>query len=218
MTKLTLKAEERKEVGRKVKKLRREGVLPANIYGKKVKSMSVKVKLADFEEVYKEAGETSLVEITVGSEKKPVLVHEVQVDPVSDEILHIDFFQVNLKEKVTANVPVELTGESPAVKQGLGTLVLQIDEIEVEALPTDLPDKFEIDVSGLEEVDSAVTVADLKVDTNKVEVLADKEQIIAKVEPLREEEVEPVQVAEGTEETQAEEAPKTEEATPEASE
>lgn len=200
MSKLTLKAEERKLLGRKVKKLRKEGILPANLYGKKVKSLSLQVDLKDFQGVYDKAGETGLVELVIGKSKKPVLIHEVQVDPVTDNPIHTDFLQVNLKEKVTANVPIELVGTSPADRQGLGILVQQLEEIEVEALPNDLPDKFEVDISGLEKVDSSVVVADLKYDAKKIEVSADKEQIIAKVEPLREEEEEePSAPAEGEE-------------------
>jgi len=198
MTKLTLKAEERKMTGRKVRRLRKEGILPANIYGKNVKSVSIQVTHTDFLSVYKDAGETGIVEITLGGKTRPVLVNDLQVDPVTEAVLHVDFFQVNLKEKVTANVPVELIGESPAEKQRLGTLVQQLDEIEVEALPTNLPDKYEFDVSGLAEVDATVTVGDLKA-IKDVEILTDKEQIVAKVEPLREEEEEPVPVADETE-------------------
>ncbi len=187
MAKIKLKAEKRTITGRKVKRLRSEGILPANIYGKKVKSVSIQVDKSSFVSVFEEAGETGIIELALGSETRPVLVHSVQIDPVTDEPIHVDFFQVNLKEKVTANVPLELVGEAPAEKQKLGTLVQQLDEIEVEALPMDLPDKFEVDVSGLTEVDSMVTVADLKTDS-KVEVINDKEQIIAKIEALREEE------------------------------
>jgi large subunit ribosomal protein L25 len=161
MQKNTLKAEKRKVLGRKVKKLRREGVLPANIYGKKIKSLSIKFPVVDFEKVYKAAGETGIVEIAIGKQKKPVLISNVQLDPVTDKPLHVDFHQVDLKEKTTADVPIELIGESPAEKQGLGTVVQSINEIEVEALPKDLPDKFEIDQA---------------------------EQIIVKVEPPRKEE------------------------------
>ncbi|MEM2145264.1 MAG: 50S ribosomal protein L25 [Candidatus Jordarchaeaceae archaeon] len=201
MNRLTLVAEKRKIVGRKVKKLRREGILPANLYGKKIKSQEVQVKLSDFEKVYKEAGETGLVELVVNGDKKPVLIHNVQFDPIQDNPLHVDFLQVDLKEKVTAQIPVELVGESPAEKQGLGTVVQYVDEIEVEALPVDLPDKFEIDASRLSEVDQAVLVKDLRVDSKKVEVKVDPEQIIAKVEPPRkEEEVAPKAPAEEEEE------------------
>lgn len=188
MQKNTLKAEKRKVLGRKVKKLRREGALPANIYGKKVKSLAIKLPSTDFEKVYQTAGETGIVEIILGKQKRPVLISNVQLDPVTDKPLHVDFHQVDLKEKTTADVPIELIGESPAEKQGLGTAVQHLDEIEVEALPKDLPDKFEVDLSKLREVDQAVQVKDLAVDTKKVKVLAETEQIIVKVEPPRKEE------------------------------
>ncbi len=204
MTKITLKADKREVTGRKVKALRSEGLLPANIFGKKIDSLSIQIDKAAFIETFNKAGETGIVELSVGKETRPVLVHGIQVDPVTSEPIHVDFFQVNLKEKVTANVPLELVGESPAEKQKLGTLVQQIDEIEVEALPADLPDKFELDVSGLAEVDASVTVADLKADS-KVEIITDKELIVAKIEALRAEE-EQLPAAEG-EESVSEEAP-----------
>ncbi|MCK4588713.1 50S ribosomal protein L25, partial [Candidatus Woesebacteria bacterium] len=188
MQKNTLKAEKRKVLGRKVKKLRREGVLPANIYGKKTKSLSIKFPVVDFEKVYKAVGETGIVEIAIGKQKKPVLISNVQLDPVTDKPLHVDFHQVDLKEKTTADVPIELIGESPAEKQGLGTVVQSINEIEVEALPKDLLDKFEIDLSKLTKVDQIVQIKDLVVDTKKIKILAEAEQIIVKVEPPRKEE------------------------------
>ncbi|MEK7550529.1 MAG: 50S ribosomal protein L25 [Patescibacteria group bacterium] len=187
----TLKAEKRLITGRKIKKLRKQGLLPGNIYGKKVKSQSVQVSLSDFEKVYKEAGETGLVslELEKEKEKRPVLVHNLQLNPVTDKPVHVDFLQVDLKEKVTAKVAVELIGESPAEKQGLGTVVQQLNEIEVEALPSDLPEKFEIDKSILTEVDQAIKVSDIKVDRSKVEIKIDAESIIVKVEPPQKEEV-----------------------------
>lgn len=199
MNKHTLKAEKRKILGQKVKTLRKEGVLPANIYGKKVKSLAIQVSMVEFQKIYKEVGETGIVEIIVNSSKRPVLVNNVQMHPVTDVPIHIDFLQIDLKEKVTADVPVDLIGESPAEKSGLGTVVQQINEIEVEALPTDLPEKFEIDLSKLTKVDMAVLVKDLEVDKKKVEIKSDIEQIIVKVEPLRKEEevIVPVEEEEG---------------------
>jgi len=188
MDKHTLKAEKRKILGQKVKTLRKEGVLPANIYGKKVKSLAIQIPMNDFQKVYKEAGETGIVEIAVDSSKKPVLINNVQVHPVTDIPIHVDFLQIDLKEKVTADVPVDLIGESPAEKSGLGTVVQQINEIEVEALPTDLPEKFEVDLSKLTKVDMAVLVKELDVDKKKVEIKSDAEQILVKVEPPRKEE------------------------------
>lgn len=180
-----LKAQSRKVLGRKVKQLRREGVLPANIFGKKVKSQAIQVMLADFEKIFAKVGETGIVELAIDGDKRPVLIHNVQKDPVEDTVIHADFLQVDLKEKVSAQVPVELTGESPAEKEGRGTVVQYIDEIEVQALPTNLPERFELDLSRLNEVDQIIKVADISVDREKVEVQGDPEQIIAKVEPPR---------------------------------
>lgn len=189
MQKKELKAEIRKIAGRKVKNLRKEGILPANVSGKKVKSLSVQVNLKEFQKVFKEVGETGLVELQIGTETKPVLIHNLQVNPVSEEPVHADFLQVDLKEKVEAEIPVEFIGESPAEKQGIGTVVQYINEIKVEALPTDLPEKFEIDISTLEEVDKAIYIKDLKIDRTKVDVKDDEEAIVAKVEPPQKEEV-----------------------------
>ena len=162
MSNLTLNADTRSTVGRKVKKLRREGLLPANIYGKKFKSQAIQVNFSKYIKLSNEAGETTLIGLVLEGKKIPVLIHNTQVDPVSDMPSHVDFLQVNLKEKVTADVPVELVGESPAEKQGLGTVVQYIDEVEVVALPTDLPEKFEIDLSQLNNVGDAVQIKTLR--------------------------------------------------------
>jgi large subunit ribosomal protein L25 len=198
MDKHTLKAEKRKILGQKVKTLRKEGVLPANIYGKKVKSLAIQVPLNEFEKIYKEAGETGIIELAVDSSKKPVLINNVQMNPVTDVPIHVDFLQVDLKEKVTAEVPIDFIGESPAEKSGLGTVVQHMNEVEVEALPTNLPEKFEVDLSKLTEVDKTILVKDLDVDTKKVEIKSDLKQILVKVEPLRKEEevVAPVETEE----------------------
>lgn len=189
MTKDILEGEERKITGRKVKNLRKSGVVPANIFGKNVKSKSIQVKTKDFQGTYKKVGETGIVYLKLDKEEVPVLVHDVQIHPVTDEVLHVNFFQVNLKEKVTASIPVEVIGESPAEKGGIGTVVLLQQEIEVEALPTELPDKFEVDATKLAEVDQLVKVSDLKIDSDKVKVLTDAETIVVKVEPPQKEEV-----------------------------
>lgn len=185
----TLNAQARTVVGRKVKKLRGEGVIPANVFGKGIKSESVQVVAKEFEKVYDEVGETGLVELKVGAKTHPVLVANLQLNPVSDTPVHVDFRQVDLKEKVTAKVPVEMTGEAPAEKSGVGTAVLYINEIEVEALPTDLPEKFVVDVGNLADVDQAVLVKDLPVDRAKVTLKAEEESIVVKVEPPQKEEV-----------------------------
>ncbi len=186
-----LKAEKRKITGRKVKKLRREGILPANIYGKKVKSCVVQLELKTFLPVFQEVGETGIVNLSLKRETKirPVLIHNVQLDPVTDQPLHADFYQVDLKTKITADIPIEVTGESPAVKEKGGILIQPLTEVEVEALPAELPDKLEVDITGLNEIDDAVTVNDLKVPKG-VKVLTADKQILAKVEPPAKEEEE----------------------------
>jgi large subunit ribosomal protein L25 len=191
--KIKLTVEKRKIAGRKVKVLRREGVLPANIYGKNVKSLAVQLPLKSFLPVYQQAGETGLVELKVESEEKPrpALIHNVQFQPVTDQPIHTDFYQVSLKEKVTTPVPIELIGESPAVKEKVGILIQPLAEVEVEALPTDLPEKIEVDISGLKNVDEAVVVGDVKVGEG-VKILTEPQQILVKIEPpAKEEEVAP---------------------------
>lgn len=212
MDKQTLSAQIRTVTGRKVKKLRKEGILPANIFGKKVKSEAIQVLLKDFVKTYKEAGETGLLNLVTTDGKKKeeraVLVSNVQTDPLSDVPTHVDFRQVDLKEKVTAKVPVETVGEAPAEKSGIGTAVLYVNEIEVEALPADLPEKFTVDVSSLAEVDQAIYIKDLAVDRNKVTLKAEAEAIVVKVEPPQKEEVvAPPAPAEGEVPAEGEAAP-----------
>jgi len=203
-----LNAQSRVTTGRKVKKLRLEGILPANVFGKGVKSESVQVSLKDFEKVYGDSGETGLIELKIGSKTRPVLVSNLQKNPVTDAPIHVDFREVDLKEKVTAKVAVEMSGEAPAEKSGVGTAVLYINEIEVEALPGDLPDKFVIDISALAEVDAAILVKDIKVDRAKVTLKAEEESIVVKVEPPQKEEVvAPPAPAEGEVPAEGEAAP-----------
>ncbi|KKS16016.1 MAG: 50S ribosomal protein L25 [Candidatus Woesebacteria bacterium GW2011_GWA1_41_7] len=189
MSKTVLKAEKRSVEGRKVKVLRNKGILPGNVFGKKVKSLAVQVDLKDFQKTYKEVGETGLLTLSIGTDERPVLIHNLQLHPISDEPVHIDFLQVDLKVKVEADIPVELSGESPAEKQGVGTVVQYVNEVKVEALPADLPEKFEVDTSGLAEVDQAIMVKDLSYDKAKVEVKTSPDEIVAKVEPPQKEEV-----------------------------
>lgn len=163
--------------------------MPGNVYGKKIKSLSVQVSLDEFKKVFSEVGATGVVELKVNGDMRPVLIHNVQLDPVLDSPLHADFLQVDLKEKVTATVPLEFVGESPAAKSGEGIVVEQVREIEVEALPGDLPEKIVVDISKLEKVDDAIKVGDLPIDLKKVEVKDEAEKIVVSVAPPAKEEV-----------------------------
>lgn len=185
-----LVAEKRKITGRKVKALRQKGILPANIFGKKIKSSSIQVDLKSFLSIFKKAGETGLVEISISGEKekRPALIHNLQKDPISDQPLHVDFYQVDLKEKIISKVPIVLAGDSPAVVQKIGILIQPLYEVEVEALPADLPDKFEIDISNLKQVADSIFVESLKTPPG-VKIVSSPKEVLAKIQPLGKEEV-----------------------------
>ncbi len=187
-----LKVQARKITGRKIKSLRREGILPANIFGKKIKSQSIQADYGEFEKLFAKAGETSIIELDLNGKISPVLVSNVHKDPVKGLFVHVDFHQVDLKEKVKAAVPVEITGEAPAEKDGKGVLVQLVNELEVEAFPMDLPESLTVDVSGLTDINAFVTVKDLKVDRSKVQIEMSDDEIVAKVEEIKEEVIEPV--------------------------
>lgn len=188
-----LQAQPRTLTGKKVNQLRRQHILPANIFGKKIKSQAIQLDLQEFNRVYSEAGETTLVDLVIDSTNRPTLITNVQLDPITSTPLHADFHQVDLTEKVTANIPLEIVGESPAVKDKGGVLETPLTEIEVEALPTDLPDNIQVDISILVEIGDTLSVSDLKVDS-KVEIKSDPQAPIVVISEPREEESEPVVV------------------------
>ncbi len=203
------------------KNLRRKGLIPANFYGRGMPNQSLEIGQTDFQKVFKEAGENTVIYLNLAGKKQPTLVHEVQYDPVSHEVLHVDFYGVRMDEKIKTMVPLEFTGEAPAVKEKGGVLNKGVLEIEVEALPADLPHSLAADLSGLAELNQSIYVKDIKVPKN-VKILLDPETAVATVtEPAPEEEVTPpsAEVAEvkvETEEKKAErEAAKSAEAAPE---
>ncbi|MBI4096311.1 MAG: 50S ribosomal protein L25 [Candidatus Levybacteria bacterium] len=183
MKRFKLAVEKRKVVGKKVSKLRKDGILPANLYGKNVKSLSVQVPYKEFEKVYKEAGVTGIIDVSVGDEIRPSLIHNVQQDYYKHTLLHADFFQVNLKEKVKTMVKVITVGEPKAVAEKLGLLMQTLNEVEIEALPTDLPDKIEVNVEPLAVLDAQVTVGEIKAPAG-VTILTDASQVVAKIGSL----------------------------------
>ena len=190
MSQHKLSAEKRKIIGRKVKALRKSGFLPANIFGKDVKSATIQIKAVDFTKFRKEAGESTLVYLSLEGEEesRPVMIHEIAIHPVNGQILHIDFHQVNLSEKTTALISVKLTGDSPAEKEKLGILVQQLDEVEVEAFPADMPEHLEVSVETLSAVGDSIRVLDIK-PGSKLIIKTDPDSIVAKIEALAKEEV-----------------------------
>ena len=185
MEKHSLKVQPRTITGKKVKQLRKGGIIPANIYGKAVNSQAVQVEKKIIEKLLSEIGETSVVEVTIEGQEKtvPVLLHNVQYHVVTREPLHVDLYQVNLKEKVKAHVPLVLVGEAKAIVDKLGVILELLNEVEVEALPTDLPENIEVNIESLAAVDEQVLVGDLKIPAG-IELLTDKELPIARVGEL----------------------------------
>lgn len=199
MAKLTLSAKERKIFGRKVRTLRKQGILPANVFGPKTKSKAIAVDSSTFTSLFKEAGETSLVDLQIEGEDsvRPILISNIHVDPVTNDILHADLHQVDLKAKTTAEIPITIVGESPAVKTG-GILVTLRNSVDAEALPADLPEKIEVDVSTLKAVGDSILAKDLSVNRATVTLQIDDEEPIVTIqepeeEPEEPEEVEPVE-------------------------
>lgn len=194
MSKHTLNAQKRIVYGRKVKAIRSQGLVSASVYGKKTPTLSLQLSAKDFLKLFTQVGESTLIYLNVESEKepRPVLVSETTYHPVTQSLINVSFHQVDLKEKVTAPVSIVMAGESPAVKDKLGILVQQLDEVEIEALPTDMPEHITIDLSSLLEVNSQITIADLKLNSSKLSVKSDPETIIVKIEALAKEEVKEV--------------------------
>lgn len=183
MNKIPLKAEKRTILGKKVSKLRKQGLIPGHVFGKKIKTEHVSVKEADFGKVLKEAGETGLVDLKIGEEDaRSVLIRQVQTDPVKESFLNIDFYQVNLSEKTKVKVPVVLVGDQPEVVHSGEAVVIQpMMEVEVEALPADLPEKIEIDIGSLRAIGDVILVSQLQV-PEKVAILAEPETMVVKLD------------------------------------
>lgn len=178
----SLKVEKRKVLGKKVKKLRREGIIPGNVYGKDIKSQAVQANQKDFEKVFKEAGETGLVDLQLDSQVIPVLIHNIATD-YKNTILHADFFKVNLKEKIKTEVPLEFVGEPKAVTDKIGLLMPIMSVVEIEALPEELPENIEVNVENLAQIDDEIKVSDLKAPAGVI-ILSEPQLVVVKIGEL----------------------------------
>jgi len=191
-----LQVEKRELLGKKVKQVRKQGLIPANIYGKDFQSASVQLPVEQFLTVFNIVHETGLVDISYDGQTIPVLIHNVQIDPKTHTPLHADFFKVNLKQKVSANIPIVAVGEPLAIADKKGILVNPLSEVEVEALPADLPEKIEVQIEGLAEVGDQILVENLKVPSD-VTVVTDPAQLVFRIDELPPEEPEEVPEATG---------------------
>lgn len=184
MDRIPLKAADRTILGKKVKQLRAQGIIPGHVYGNIKEVEHVQITKEDFLKAFKVAGETGLVNLKIGEDRtRPVLIKELDVHPVTDQILHVGFYQVNLKEKVTVPVPLVLVGEEvETVKLGQTVVLQNMSEIMVEALPADFIDKIEVNIEVLKEVGDSITVADLSYDRTLLTVQAEPEEVVVKLD------------------------------------
>jgi len=200
---ISIKAEKREDFSNKVKKLRKQGIMPAVLYGPKIDNLFIKINSKEFEELYKKAGESTLISLEVGEKKFSVLIHEIKKDPITGKLIHADLYQPILTEKVEANVPIVFEGEPLAVKELGGTLVKEIQEVVVKALPQNLPHEIKVNVENLQTFEDEILIKDLHIADN-VEIQKNANEVVAIVTPPQkvEEELEkPIEEGEIEEET-----------------
>ena len=180
MEEIVLKAQKRTMIGKQVKTLRRAGRLPAVIYGKGVKPVTITLDMHDASQILPTISSSHLIVVDVEGAEHNTLVREKQRDPITGGFLHVDFQEVSLTEKLRTVVVIHIEGESPAVKNYNGVLIVGVEDIEVEALPRDLPDRITVDISNLVEIGDVVHVRDLAV-SPKVRVLSDPDDIVVNI-------------------------------------
>lgn len=183
--KINLQVEPRTVRGKKVRFLRREGKIPASVYGPGMESIAVQVDEKELKRVLRAAGQHHLVHLTVGSKKKvhQVLVRDVQRNSMTDELLHVDLYQLPLDKKFTSQVLLTLAGEAPVISAG-GVLLHVLDHVTIECLPKDLPSTIEVDITGLEALDAEIRARDLIPPPN-VKILTDDDVLIVKIQKSR---------------------------------
>lgn len=183
----SLSAQLRKS-GENVKRLRKSGFIPAVVYGRDVEAQPLSLSSLEFSKVYRLAGESSIIDLSVSGKKAVnVLIHDVSLHPVSGAPLHADFYQVNMDEKIEANIPISFCGESLAVKALGGVLVKALDEVAVSCLPGNLPRELQVDISALATFDDQIRVADISLPEG-VSLVGDPNVAVALVEPPRSDE------------------------------
>ncbi|MBA7563820.1 MAG: 50S ribosomal protein L25 [Dehalococcoidia bacterium] len=213
MEKLKLKASKREILGKKTRFLRRQGITPTHLFGDGLDSLALQCDTPTLQKTIARAGMTRIIALDVEGDKNPhsVFIREIQKEPRSDALLHVDFYQVKMTEKIKFDVPIVLTGEAPAMKEKGRTVSHSLTSLSVECLPDDLPPQLEVDLSPLEEVEQAIFVRDIALGP-EVTVLDEPDKMVVKVSEVKieveevvEEEVEAEELEEGAEEAEAEE-------------
>lgn len=194
---MQLKAATRQPLGKRSRRLLREGKLPAVVYGHDTAATPITLDKLEFQKVFVKSGRTHLVDLAIDGQTEKVLVREIQTHPRRLGPIHVDFYKVNLQEKIEVDVPVHVTGESAPVKQGDGDVLQPLHSIKVECLPSDIPEAFEVDITPLDEIEMELRVKDLTVPKG-VTVLEDPEELVVKIVHKRELKIEEeVPAAEG---------------------
>ena len=186
---MQIKASARQPLGKRSRRLLREGKLPAIVYGHNTEPTPITLDKLEFQKVFVKSGRTHLVDLAIDGRTEKVLVREIQTHPRRQGPIHVDLYQVNLQEKIEVDVPVHLTGESAAVKRGDGDILQPMHSVRVECLPSDIPEAFEIDITPLEEIEMELRVSELTVPRG-VTVLDEPDQLVVKIVPKREMKIE----------------------------
>lgn len=194
---VTLKAKKRTILGKATRGLRNKNLIPAVVYGHGFESQNIEVDRTLFEKIFRQVGQNTIIDLVI-DEKTPlkILIHDVQYEPLTGEIIHADFYRIKEKEKVTVEVNLKFIGEASVVKEKGGILVHNLTEIKIEALPKDLIHEIEIDISNLKDFHDLIRVKDIKI-SSAVKILQDPEEVIVNIAmPRKEEEVTPAPAVE----------------------
>lgn len=196
MARKELAVEPRQITGKKVVQLRRQGIVPANVFGHNIDSVPVQLPAIDLLQAIKSSTRNEVIDVTIGGERtaRPMVISKIQRHSLSNTILHADFYQVSLREKMRVEVPIIITGTSEGVTTYGGVLIQSLESLHVEALPLDIPPHLEVDISALAELDSAIHVRDIRL-ADTVAVLNDPDVVIVKVDAPRVVEEEPALAA-----------------------
>jgi len=193
MQQIELRAENRELLGKRTKRLRTSGIIPAVLYGPKTNSLTLQIPERELHLALAVAGTNRLIRLWLDEAEEPrvVLIRDIQRDSITHSLLHVDFYEVVMTEKITAQIPITIVGESPAVAKKGGLLVRGLDSLDVHCLPSQLEEAIEVDISVLEDVDQAILVKDLDVGEG-IDILSNPDEVVAQVLTVREEVVEEV--------------------------
>ncbi len=208
MASVQIDVEPREVTGKRVRSLRRQGIIPAHLYGRGQDSLALQAPAPVVMTLLRTAEQNQIIDLKIGgeAEARPVMLRGIQRNPVTDDLLHVDFFQISLTDMLRAEVPLNIIGEAPAVQIFSGILLHQIDHVTVEGLPADLPGHIDVDVSSLDVLEASLHVRDLVL-PGSVTMITDPDQVIAKVSPPRVmEETAPAAAEEGAAPAEGEEA------------